>query len=582
MVTAESKAMRSPTHGQELAFFAALGSRGDVQPLLLIAKRWLESDSKHTLLFCTHQELAPLCKSVLGEEYEKNYVSYIKESCFLGAFTVDIHNPLDVVDVGRRRQAEWMALAPLAEHAHVVVCNIFALPPCLHAGEKYQVPLVCCSPSLMPYQCPEDFEVLFRIEYPDVYDYISVTDVYRFIAKSKEEPMSKEVHSKIGWRTVMDWLWPMFTASHGAFREYFLGLPSTPYLCRNGIYEPFCVPPRFVMGVEERFLLDSFKATQTTKETIVGVPHIAELVGFWFDPTLFRNKKTDFRMRDSEEDHQSASSAYASRDGEGEDKVMPIASLDVPDIVKNAISGERTTVWISFGSMLHLLPEELTNSWEDSFVELARTCDVVVQWKGVTQKINGVVFLSKDVNVVHDDVFKYVDVVVHHGGVGTVAACLRSAVPQIICPIAYDQFYWAYTIRHLGIGDHCEGESMDLKKIVQNIMNSEDEFRRKCVEISNRILESSKGSLDRTVKVIQESVNAGVAAHTKRADQFGMADESRASGTVDAAMTRIVKKKIPPDYDIVRIRGGGDCCQVACNDIILLGPSPIEVFNHFS
>lgn len=42
-------------------------------------------------------------------------------------------------------------------------------------------------------------------------------------------------------------------------------------------------------------------------------------------------------------------------------------------------------------------------------------------------------------------------VAVHHGGSGTTAACLKSGIPQVICPFVMDQFYWAERMEWLGV-----------------------------------------------------------------------------------------------------------------------------------
>jgi len=42
----------------------------------------------------------------------------------------------------------------------------------------------------------------------------------------------------------------------------------------------------------------------------------------------------------------------------------------------------------------------------------------------------------------HDELFKHVSAVVHHGGAGTTAAGLRAGLPTLICPLAVDQPFW--------------------------------------------------------------------------------------------------------------------------------------------
>jgi vancomycin aglycone glucosyltransferase len=55
-----------------------------------------------------------------------------------------------------------------------------------------------------------------------------------------------------------------------------------------------------------------------------------------------------------------------------------------------------------------------------------------------------------DVN--HQELFKRVGAVVHHGGAGTTTAAARAGAPQVIIAQHYDQHYWAQRIRDLGIG----------------------------------------------------------------------------------------------------------------------------------
>jgi rhamnosyltransferase subunit B len=43
--------------------------------------------------------------------------------------------------------------------------------------------------------------------------------------------------------------------------------------------------------------------------------------------------------------------------------------------------------------------------------------------------------------------------VVHHGGIGTVAECMTAGVPQLVLPISWDQFDNSVRVRQLGAGE---------------------------------------------------------------------------------------------------------------------------------
>jgi len=57
----------------------------------------------------------------------------------------------------------------------------------------------------------------------------------------------------------------------------------------------------------------------------------------------------------------------------------------------------------------------------------------------------------------HQELFRRVAAVVHHGGAGTTATAARSGTPQVVVPQMADQPYWAGRVAELGIGVAHEG-----------------------------------------------------------------------------------------------------------------------------
>ncbi|EGB03456.1 hypothetical protein AURANDRAFT_34042 [Aureococcus anophagefferens] len=66
----------------------------------------------------------------------------------------------------------------------------------------------------------------------------------------------------------------------------------------------------------------------------------------------------------------------------------------------------------------------------------------------------------------HEHLFKRCSVIVHHGGIGTTVASLRSGKPTIVTPILYDQFDSAKSVSDLGVGV----EAPHLKKIKPSML----------------------------------------------------------------------------------------------------------------
>ena len=67
----------------------------------------------------------------------------------------------------------------------------------------------------------------------------------------------------------------------------------------------------------------------------------------------------------------------------------------------------------------------------------------------------------------YDKLFPLVKAIVHHGGIGTMAACLKAGKPVMTCPVLYpmgDQFFWGAIAFNKGVGL----KPIPLKKMTQD------------------------------------------------------------------------------------------------------------------
>lgn len=85
--------------------------------------------------------------------------------------------------------------------------------------------------------------------------------------------------------------------------------------------------------------------------------------------------------------------------------------------------------------------------------------------------------------------------ILHHGGVGTMAAALRSGRPQMIIPFSVDQPFWAHRLYHLGYSQKPLKESkLTVEELITQFKALEsDEINRKAQGIKEA-LESEKGT----------------------------------------------------------------------------------------
>ncbi|MDD3415096.1 MAG: glycosyltransferase [Lachnospiraceae bacterium] len=103
----------------------------------------------------------------------------------------------------------------------------------------------------------------------------------------------------------------------------------------------------------------------------------------------------------------------------------------------------------------------------------------------------------------HDAVFGRSKGILHHGGVGTMAAALRSGIPQVIMPFNVDQPFWAKRLFELGYS---------LRPLKES--DSKDEFVSRFIEMNNEdvILQAEK--IAAIIK--QEKANIKAVSHIER------------------------------------------------------------------
>jgi sterol 3beta-glucosyltransferase len=108
-------------------------------------------------------------------------------------------------------------------------------------------------------------------------------------------------------------------------------------------------------------------------------------------------------------------------------------------------------VYIGFGSMADREPEQAARIVIEALQRSGQRGILASGWAGLKAENLPASVLRID-ETPHDWLFPHVAAVVHHGGVGTVAAALRAGVPQIVVPFSADQPLWAELVYRRGVG----------------------------------------------------------------------------------------------------------------------------------
>jgi UDP:flavonoid glycosyltransferase YjiC (YdhE family) len=94
--------------------------------------------------------------------------------------------------------------------------------------------------------------------------------------------------------------------------------------------------------------------------------------------------------------------------------------------------------------------------------ERALICSGVLALEGVTPTAD--VMFVPDAN--HSEVFPRCRAIIHHGGSGTAAACIRSGVPALVLWVGADQPVWGARVKHLSVGASQRFSTTTLKTLL--------------------------------------------------------------------------------------------------------------------
>ncbi len=82
-----------------------------------------------------------------------------------------------------------------------------------------------------------------------------------------------------------------------------------------------------------------------------------------------------------------------------------------------------------------------------------------------------------------------VDLVIHHGGIGTIAACLSAGVPQLIRPMFADQPDNATRVARLGVGSWLPASRFQVSQVVRTVKHliHDPQIRSQCLHYRDRM-----------------------------------------------------------------------------------------------
>jgi sterol 3beta-glucosyltransferase len=151
---------------------------------------------------------------------------------------------------------------------------------------------------------------------------------------------------------------------------------------------------------------------------------------------------------------------------------------------------------------------------------------VLTGWGGLTRlSAPPHIFFVDDVP--HAWLFRRMAAVVHHGGAGTTGAGLRAGVPNIIIPVASDQYAWAERVVQLGLGPRApDMKNVTADKLAQAINKAVNDsaLRTRAAALGEKI--RRENGIARAVEVIERHARDFKATQSRKA----AAREARGGG----------------------------------------------------
>ena len=116
--------------------------------------------------------------------------------------------------------------------------------------------------------------------------------------------------------------------------------------------------------------------------------------------------------------------------------------------LKEFLDAGAPPICVSFGSMVNRDAEKIDKIIRESLAKTSQRGIILSGWGGARNPSSrDLLYLE---SAPHDWLLPRCQMLIHHGGAGTVAAGLRVGIPQVIVPFMTDQPFWARQVHEVG------------------------------------------------------------------------------------------------------------------------------------
>ena len=482
----------------------ALGSRGDAEPLLVVLERCVgDGIGVHARFACRPGVWAELVDAA-GRDGVPEAITHVPVRDCSVAMSIALaarRKGLDPQDAAgaegiTAQEAEHFARAErgdmqeAARGARLVLCNMFSLEG-VHIAEALGVRCVILSPCLPPCTgAPAGFEAEFAAQMPTLYRRLKTEQQrQRWLSPPlcrrshrRPAPLPLDPHSllsadaRCSWDDVETWMWRLFLDDHGEWRERALGLPAVPLEAWDA---PSCSAPLpcrcpLLVGVSPSLAARVLSARvaasspgkpdhsndNSQREEEDDDSHLAHSLhsnvaiccGPWQRERILSEASSHAHGNALPADLWMLLSGTRCRADTGEPQqaaAMGCVCIGFGSMASLGLIDVRGWGWVLLQAIMGALGREglggvwLLQGWPASVVEALRALSRKAGRAGPGELDWDFITVEA---VAHDALLPECVAMIHHGGAGTVAACVRAGCAQIIVPFAFDQHEWAASL----------------------------------------------------------------------------------------------------------------------------------------
>jgi sterol 3beta-glucosyltransferase len=179
-----------------------------------------------------------------------------------------------------------------------------------------------------------------------------------------------------------------------------------------------------------------------------------------------------------------------------------------PTALMKFLAGGPPPIYAGFGSMDTQDTARMTRLVVNALAASGQRGVLASGWGGLhAESLPETIFPIREIP--HSWLFPQMAALVHHGGMGTTAAGLRSGIPAVILPLGVDQPFWADRVQRLDVGIRSAGYfKITTERLAADITRavSDNTLRGKAAALGKRI--RAERGVEKAVELIQKYPHA--------------------------------------------------------------------------